>query len=88
VVTSSSPEPTWHEWEGKGPYAWCYGHIDVDDPDLQTSARKFIQRLGIGFRSLILVHGAVQYSPDSGDMEICTPCSEDDPQEATWVFVV
>lgn len=88
MVTSSEPMPTWHEWEGTGPYAWCYGHIDIKDPDILTSARKFIQRLGISFRALILVHGGVQYSPDTDDMEICAPCFEDSPQEATWVFAV
>jgi hypothetical protein len=80
--------PTWYEWEGKGPYAWCYRHIDVDDPDILASARQFVQRLGINFRTILLVHGGVQYSPDSDDMEVCAPCSEESPQPATWVFAV
>jgi hypothetical protein len=62
--------------------------VDTDNPEILTSARKFVQRLGIDARVVLLVHGAVQYSPDSDDMEVCAPCLEDDPQEATWVFVV
>ena len=88
MAANSDPKITWHEWEGEGPFAWCYGHIDVHNQDIQTSARQFVQRLGITFRHLLLVHGAVQYSPESEDMEICAPCTEAEPQEATWVFVV
>lgn len=89
MVASSDPKIVWHEWEGKGPAAWCYGHQETDDPDIQALARKFIQRLGLDFRSLLLVHGGVQYSPESEDVEPCAPCSEELlPEPATWVFVV
>ena len=74
MVKSSEPPPTWHEWEGKGPYAWCYGHIVMSMTRISRGRpAQFVQRLGIDFRTVLLVHGAVQYSPDSDDMEICAP---------------